>query len=203
MLNELFFKRHLEDDEVVRVYVHRHWLLGMKTLFWPSVSFLASWFVLYAAPFRTVFYAVVLWSVLSVVWWCRNFLDYYLDAWLITNHGIIDVKWYGWFHRQSKRLLYSDVQGVSYEIKGVGGTILRYGDVSVEKVSTGGIIALDAVPSPRLVETAILQNMEEYLHMKNLSDAKHVQEVLSNVISRELHLKQLEGMKPVPARKQK
>lgn len=187
-LNEWLFQRHLDDDEIITLYVHKHWLLGIKALFWPSFSFLAGWFFLYAAPIRVVFLLCALWSIGSIVWWMRNFLDYYLDAWLITDHGIIDVQWYGWFHRSSTRILYSDVQGVSYEIKGVSATLLRYGTIAVEKISTGSAVSLEQIPHPREVEAEILKNMENYLHSKNLKDAKRVQDILANVISRELSL---------------
>lgn len=177
------------------MYVHKHWMLGFKTLFWPSLSFLASWAFLYVAPFLVIFYAVAVWSVFSLVWWIRNFMDYYLDAWLLTDQAIIDVKWHGWFHRTSTRILYSDVQGVSYEIKGIASTLLRYGDIAVEKVSTGGKVWLEDIPHPRVVEMQVLNNMEHYMHTKNLKDAKRVQEILATVVAREVHLDGLQSKK--------
>jgi len=125
----------------------------------------------------------------------RNFLDYFLDVWLVTNMAIIDVKWHGWFHRTATKILFSDIQGVSYEIKGISGTLFNYGEISVEKVSTGGKVALDNVSQPRLVAAAILQNMEVYLHGKNLKDAKRIQELLTGVVSRELSLGELKAKK--------
>ncbi|MEI8230366.1 MAG: PH domain-containing protein [Candidatus Peregrinibacteria bacterium] len=191
--NNWLFNRHLDDDERITLYVHKHWLLGVKVLFWPTFAFLAGWFFLYAAPIRPVLLICTLWSIGSIVWWIRNFLDYYLDAWLITDHGIIDVQWFGWFHRSSTRILYSDVQGVSYEIKGIAATFLRYGTIAVEKISTGSAVSLEKVPHPRAIEAEILKNMENYLHSKNLKDAKRVQDILANVISRELSLEDMKG----------
>lgn len=194
-LNRWFFKKHLEDDEEVRLYVHTHWRLGLQRLFWPTVAFVASWAFLAIAPFLMIFYIVAVLSVCSLVWWMRNFLDYFLDAWLVTNQAIIDVKWYGWFHRTATKILFSDIQGVSYEIKGISGTLFRYGTITVEKVSTGGMVSLENVSRPRLVAGAILQNMEQYLHGKNLKDAKRIQEILSDVVSRELSLGELKSKK--------
>ncbi|HBH20340.1 MAG TPA: hypothetical protein DEB30_02365 [Candidatus Peribacter riflensis] len=190
-LNHWCFQKHLEDDEEVRLYVHTHWRLGLQHLFWPSVSFVASWTFLAIAPFLMIFYVVAVWSVLSLVWWMRNFLDYFLDVWLITDRAIIDVQWHGWFHRSATKILFSDIQGVTYEIKGISGTLFRYGTITVEKVSTGGTVSLDNVSQPRLVAAAILANMEAYLHGKNLKDAKRIQELLSGVVSRELSLGEL------------
>lgn len=191
-LNKRLFSGHLEDDEILHLVLHKHWILGLKYLFWPSVSFVACWVLLYQAPYKTVFYIISLWSVVSLVWWLRNFFDYYLDAWIITDVGIIDVEWHGWFHRQSSRVLYSDIQGVSYEIQGVTNTLLRYGTIGVEKISTGSAISLDSVPKPRKIEGVILKNMEAYMHTRNLKDSTHVQDILTGIIAREVQLQDFE-----------
>lgn len=194
-LNQWLFAKHLEDDEEVRVYVHTHWRLGLRHLFWPSVAFAAAWIFLVIAPFLMIFYVVAVAAMLSLVWWARNFLDYYLDAWLITDQAIIDVAWHGWFHRTATKILYSDIQGVSYETKGISGTFFKYGTISVEKVSTGALVSMENVSRPREIAAAILRNMELYLHGKNLKDAKHIQELLSSVVSRELSLNELKPKK--------
>jgi hypothetical protein len=127
------------------------------------------------------------------MWWLRQFFNYYLDAWIITDQGIIDLNWVGWFHRQSARVLYSDIQGVSYEINGVLATLLKYGDISVEKISTGTAISLPYVHKPKIVESLILKNMEEYLHKKNIKNSKHVQEILSAFVAEQAQLKDAES----------
>ncbi len=191
-LNSMLFNRHLNDDEEVTEIVHKHWMLGIKHMFLPILSFLIAWLVLYVAPFMVVFYISALWAMVSIVWLIRNFFDYYLDAWIIMDSGIIDVAWHGWFHRESTRVLYSDIQGVSYEIQGIIPTVLKYGTVSVEKISTGSTVDLEFVSNPRRVESLILGNMELYLHGKNLKDAKHVQELLGAIVAREVQLEDYE-----------
>ncbi|MBM3228024.1 PH domain-containing protein [Candidatus Peribacteria bacterium] len=191
--NIRLFRRHLEEDETLVTITHRHWLMGARSLFWPVLAFVAGILLLIAAPYRSVAIGVGMWSSCVLLWLVRNFLDYYLDAWIITDQAIIDVAWFGWFHRESSRVLFSDIQGVSYEIKGVLPTLLRYGTISVEKISTGASISLDTVPRPRKVEAVILRCMEEYLHSKNLKDAKQVQELLSSVLARELQQRELQG----------
>lgn len=187
-MNQRLFNRHLESEETVIRVVHRHWFLGLRHLFWPTITFCVFTALLLTSLKAEVLYVVG--SLLGVVtiWWFRNFFDYYLDAWIITDTGIIDVEWHGWFHRQSARVLYSDIQGVSYEIQGILNTVLRYGTIGVEKVSTGTEISMDNVSNPRKVEAVILKNMEDYLHKRNLKDSKAVQDILSSVIARELQL---------------
>jgi hypothetical protein len=188
-LDATLFTGHLEEEEQVQMIVHKHWLMGLRALFWPTVTFIALWWFLFAAPYLSIFYAIALLNIATLVWWARDFLDYYLDAWIITDQGVIDVEWHGWFHRQSARVLYSDIQGVSYEIQGILGTLLKFGTISMEKISTGSAISMEYVPRPREVEKVILRNMESYLHTKNLKDAKHVQEVLAEVVAREFQLR--------------
>ncbi len=192
MFDSALFGQHLEDDEKVTVVVHKHWLIGVKELVFPTISVLLGLGFLSVARTTVAFYIVASWVGMSLVWWMRNFFDYYLDAWIVTNEGIIDLEWHGWFHRQASRILYSDIQGVSYEIKGVIGTILRYGELSVEKISTGAAVSLPNVPRPRSVEAVILKNMEAYLHTKNMKDSKHVQEILAGIVAGQVQMKAME-----------
>ncbi|PIP65532.1 hypothetical protein COU77_02450 [Candidatus Peregrinibacteria bacterium CG10_big_fil_rev_8_21_14_0_10_49_16] len=192
MLRNFFFGRHIDEDEELIAVIHKHWLLGAKALFWPTLSILLTVFVLSQLPTKLMFYLAALWTMISLVWWIRNFFDYYLDAWLITDSGIIDIEWFGWFHRRSTRILFSDIEGVSYEISGIGATLLRYGTVSIERISSGEEVELEYVPHPREVEGIILDQMEEYLNQKNLKDSKHVQEILANLVSNQLQLEDME-----------
>lgn len=175
--------------------VHKHWLIGIKFLFWPLVTiaalFVLALYLLSKNSSPLVYYVVSGAEVLSLVWLLRNFFDYYLDAWIITNTGIIDIAWHGWFHRESSRVLYSDIQGVSYEIHGVLNTVMRFGTISVEKISTGNSISIDDVKSPRKIEAAIFKAMEDYLYTKNLKDADAIKDILVNVVARENQKKDL------------
>lgn len=188
MLDDFLFKKHLEDDETVSQIVHQYWTVGLQYLFWPSIAFLAGWLFLAVAPSRLVLIFVSCWTLFTLIWWARSFLDYYLDAWVITDHGIIALEWMGWFHRQSTRILYSDIQGVSYEIKGIVATLSRMGTLSIEKISTGASVSIENVRDPKRIEVLVLRNMEAYLHAKNLKNATHVQELLSEFVAEKYQL---------------
>ena len=191
VLSSYFFKKHLEEDERLLQVIHKYWLLGVKSVFWPTIFVALDLWLLSINHARGVVVITAILGVIFIIWWVRNFLDYYLDAWLVTDHGIIDIAWFGWFHRQSTRILYSDLEGVSYEIKGVLGTLLRYGTVSVEKISTGSAVELPYVYRPKKVELDILKNMENYMHSKNLKDSKQVQELLAALVTEQMQLKEM------------
>lgn len=189
MFDSVLFSKHLEDDETVQMIVHQHWSVGARVLSLPVISFIAFFSMLALSTTRTGLVVGGSLTLISLLWFLRNFFDYYLDTWIVTNHGVIDLEWRGWFHRQSARVLYSDIQGVSYEIHGLLGTIFRFGTVSIEKISTGSAISLLHVPHPRRVEACILQNMETYLHHKNMKNEKHVQELLAGFVAEHLQMK--------------
>jgi hypothetical protein len=192
LVGQRHFRRHVDEEEEIIMVVHKHWLLGFKYLFWPILAFAFSWALFVFAPYKFIFYVAALASIGTMVWALRSFYDYYLDAWIITDQGIIDVEWHGWFHRQSTRVLYSDIQGISYEIQGVLGTFMRFGAISVEKISTGSVFSMDSVKNPRAIEALILQAMEGYLRGKNLGDEKHVKDILAQLVAREVNLEQFE-----------
>ncbi|OGJ56948.1 hypothetical protein A3H22_04435 [Candidatus Peribacteria bacterium RIFCSPLOWO2_12_FULL_55_15] len=192
MLDRLLFIRHLEPDEELQKIVHKHWIVILIAILWPSASFLLAIVTIALLPYRPIVLFTGCWATISIIWWIRNFFDEYLDAWIITDRAIIDVEWFGWFHRKSTRILYSDIEGVSYEIQGILATLFRYGTVNIERIANGQIVSLDYVPHTRRVEGIILRSMEEYLHSKNLKDATHVQDILSVIVAEQLQLSDIE-----------
>jgi len=192
VLDKTFFAGYLDDDEEILTVLHKHWLFGFKSLWFPTIVFLGVASILYVVRAKAVIYGVALAEVGVGIWWIRNFLDYFLDAWIVTDHGIIDLEWKGWFHRTAARILYSDVQGVSYEIHGVLGTLINYGDMSLEKISTGATITMHYVKRPKKMTALILKAMEKYLHTKNLKDAKTVQGILAEFVASSMQKKELQ-----------
>jgi hypothetical protein len=192
VLRKFFFSRHLDDEEKIVLVVQKHWLLGVKALYAPTLVFIAVWSMLYFSRTDYVLYGVLLAALGVAIWWIRNFMDYYLDAWLITNKGIIDLEWHGWFHRTSSRVLYSDLEGVEYEVKGIFGTLLNYGEMTIEKISTGGGITMPYVKRPRRVESAILGAMEAYMLKKNMKDATTVQNILAEFVASTMQKREVE-----------
>ena len=191
MLQKTLFGKHLDDDETLVRVVHKHWLLGVRALVWPTAWLAGDALLALAFPTKAMFVLCGVFAIVFAVWWLRNFFDYFLDAWIVTDEGIIDVAWHGWFHRESSRILYSDIQGVSYEIKGIAGTLLQTGVISVEKISTGESVSLESVKRPKKIESLLLSNQEKYLHKKNLRDGKEVQKMLASILADQMNMKEL------------
>lgn len=189
MLERLFL-RHLEDDEPLYMVVHKHWIYGIKDLIVPIAVAACSWGLLYIVPVRLIFYGVLLLNIAVFVWFLRNFFDYYLDAWIITDRSVIDVEWHGWFHRQSTRIDFTSIEGVSYEIQGVLGTILRYGTVTVERIGSGTTVSIDHVKKPKDVESSILACQEACIRTKNMKDSSAVKDIIAEIVAERMHIKE-------------
>ena len=191
MLERMFYK-HLEEDEELYLVIHKYWFVGLKTLLLPASGLLASFVLLYNAPLRSVAILIALIDIALILWFLRNFLDYFLDAWIITNSAVIDVEWHGWFHRQSTRIDYSSIEGVSYEIIGVMGTLLRYGTVTIEKISSGATVSLDYVKNPKDVESSILACQEACVRSKNMKDSSIVKDIIAEIVAERMYLHEQE-----------
>ncbi len=194
MLQHFFFGKHLDDEEQIILIVQKNWFCGVKVLYAPTFVFIALWTTLYFVRKMAILYGLSLASIGILIWWMRNFLDYYLDAWIVTNMGVIEIQWHGWFHRSSSRVLYSDIQGIGYDIHGILGTLFQVGTVSIEKVSTGSAISMEAVRKPKRVEMAVLEAMEAYMLQKNLRDATTVQNILTELVTSTLQKKHADGL---------
>jgi len=186
------FQRHLEDDEPLYLLVHKHWILSAKQLSAPFVALMITWVALYFAPIRIVALAIGIVDLAILVWALRNFLDYYLDALLITDRAVIDVEWHGWFHRESTRIDYSSIEGVSYEVKGILGTILRYGTITIERIGSGSEIEIENVKRPKEVESAILVCQAESLRAKNLKDSDAIKDILAEIVADRMQMREVE-----------
>lgn len=188
MLFKRLFTRHLEDGETLLVVVHRHWLFALRAVLWPIIAQVICVVFLVAAQHWVIQIVFGVLLVVAIEWGIRRFFDYYLDSWIVTDTSIIDTEWKGWFSRSSSRVLYSDIQGVSLEVSGLWPTVLRYGKLSVEKVSTGTSVSLPHVPRAKKVESLILRSMEAYLQKKNLQNTEHVQEILAAIVANKVQL---------------
>ncbi len=194
MLQQFFFGKHLDDDEQIIIVVQKNWFCGVRVLYIPTLVFFALWSILYFVRKLSILYGLSLASVGILIWWIRNFLDYYLDAWIVTNMGVIVIQWHGWFHRSSSRILYSDIQGIGYDIHGILGTVFQTGTVSIEKISTGSAISMESVYKPKRIEIAVLEAMEAYMLQKNLRDATTVQNILTELVTSTLQKQHADGL---------
>ena len=94
------------------------------------------------------------------------FIDYYLDTWIITNERIIDIDQRGFFSRMVAEQRLSRVQDVASEVKGIGSTIFKYGNVYVQTAGETQRFNFEDVPNPEGIRDLIIKLAEFRKHKK-------------------------------------
>lgn len=94
------------------------------------------------------------------VFFYREFLDYYLDVWMVTNHRILSIELQGFFNRVISEHKLFRIQDVTTEQKGFLANIFNYGEVYIQTAGTQQRFIFEQVPDPNKVSRQIVQLIE-------------------------------------------
>lgn len=90
-----------------------------------------------------------------------QFVDYYLDIWVVTNDRTIDIEQHGLFHRTITELDLFRIQDVTTQVNGLFKTIFNYGDVVVKTASSTSNIVFYNVPAPNQIREDLIRLADE------------------------------------------
>ncbi|OGL72224.1 hypothetical protein A3D69_03920 [Candidatus Uhrbacteria bacterium RIFCSPHIGHO2_02_FULL_54_11] len=90
-----------------------------------------------------------------------DFVDYYLDTWIITTGRIINVEQHGLFRRTASELNLSSIQDATSEISGPLQTFFKYGNVFVQTAAERERFHLKDIPHAEEVKETIMHLSEE------------------------------------------
>ena len=115
----------------------------------------------------TVFPLVVLlgstYALFAYLFFYIQFLDYYLELWIVTNDRIIDINQRGLFNREIVELELFRIQDITSEVKGAVATVLHYGDLHITTASSTDFITFRQIPKPEMIREALIQLADEDL----------------------------------------
>lgn len=94
----------------------------------------------------------------------HNFIDYYLDVWVVTNERLLNIEQKGFFSRVIAEIRYYRVQDVASEVKGIISTLFNYGDVTVQTAGTQPRFTMKQVPNAHAVARRIHTLLEADQH---------------------------------------
>jgi len=99
----------------------------------------------------------------------QQFLDYWLDMWIMTNRRIINIEQRGLFSRTVSELRLYRVQDVTAEINGFAHSMLDFGVVYIQTAGEKEYFAFEDVPHPNQIAKDILalaeKDREEHLEL--------------------------------------
>src|SRR3990167_2641103 len=101
--------------------------------------------------FASVFYLSV------YLFFYGQFIDFYLDLWIVTNDRIVDIEQHGLFSRSISELDLYNIQDVTVEISGFFHTMFKYGDLHVKTASDNSQVIFRDIPNPNEVRQALIE----------------------------------------------
>lgn len=158
-----------KPGEKTVIFLRRHWfvpagiiLLLLFLLITPvGVYYLISWQAVWilthpvAAPLLILvasLYYLAIW-----VYSFSEFIDYYLDIWIVTNERIINIEQLGLFARVASELNLADVQDVTSEVHGIFRTFFDFGEVHIQTAAETTRFIFKQIKQPELVKRQIIQ----------------------------------------------
>jgi len=160
------------ENEKIILFLRRHWFIFLMRIIFILVA-IAGLVLIYFflnslnENFReSEFYNLLLfgeslatlfvWNFFFILW-----LDYYLDAWIVTDERIINIEQRGFFKRKISELKLTKIQDVTSEIIGVIPTLLDYGNIYVKTAGEKERFAFYQIPKPNYVKNVIVKLQEK------------------------------------------
>ncbi len=100
----------------------------------------------------TTIYYGFLWIILFIEW-----LDYYLDVWIITGQRILDIEQKNLFHRVASEIDLKRIQDITSTVEGPLQTFFQYGNVQVQTASENSRINLRQISHPVTVRREVME----------------------------------------------
>lgn len=162
----------LEPGEHVVLKARKHWFLFLAELL-PYAILLAFPFALpkilalvpalsnytaqfsYETPLTRAMLGVWLLLVWTLAW--SAFTRYYLNAWVLTNQRIVDIKQHGYFNREVSSLFLPRVQDVTTDVSGILPSLLGIGDIIVQSAGAVDEFRMRGIPRPEQMRDLILK----------------------------------------------
>jgi hypothetical protein len=180
-IQKYIFSDYLEDGEDILWVCHRHPVVMLKDslriLVVHGGACAVLWFFF---PQLLIIYGI--WAFVGLIRLFFVIQDWYYDAWLLTNMGIIGVEWTGFWDRSSARVEYPSVEGISYTLKGFWQTMMNYGDVTLAKFGGPSTITLKEAMNPKKMEKYVLKYQEKFMTSKNFQDQEVLKQLLSDLV---------------------
>lgn len=166
----------LEPGEHVVLQARKHWFLFLGELLpfaiiavipfalpkiLPLVPPLAQYAELfdYSAPVMRAGLGVWLLIVWTGAW--GTFTKYFLNAWVLTNQRIVNIKQRRFFSREVSSLFLSRIQDVTTNVTGILYSLLGIGNIKAQTAAEDVEFVMRGIPRPEQMRDLILKYVPE------------------------------------------
>lgn len=170
-----------KPNEHVLMFLRRHWIAVVKiiivNLFLAIIPLV---FYIGVANYTTildtdVYFALFVLLVSAfylfvVLFAFSNFVDYYLDVWIVTNQRVINIEQKGLFSREVSEKELGMMQDITSDVEGFWATVLNYGNVYIQTAAETERFNFKEVPFADEVARRISNLVTEYKKLE-----KHIE----------------------------
>jgi hypothetical protein len=153
-----YFSHELKEDEEILMVVRKHWFTfarpGIKIVVILLVPFILAPFLLSSMIGAIVFLSLML---AGIVYAAYEFINWYLDTFIITNIRIIDIDQHGLFRRTVSEAELANIQDVTYSVNGFFPTLLNFGTCSIQTAGAKNVIEMENVHQPHALQEELLR----------------------------------------------
>lgn len=90
----------------------------------------------------------------------QNFMDYYLDIWIVTTKRVLNIEQTGLFARTVSELRLYRIQDVTSTVNGFLHTILDYGNMEIQTAGEKVRFVFEQIPHPTAISKSVLEYAE-------------------------------------------
>lgn len=167
-------------NERIMLSLRRHWFvlfkLVVQTIIFVSIPIIFYIFVKIEAPLvlegELIRPLIILgFSIYYLFIWMflfNNFIDYYLDIWIVTTERIINIEQKNLFNRTISEKDLARMQDITSEVKGILPTFLNFGTVYIQTAGTTERFEFKEVPNAPEVTQQILKIAQNHQKKKQL-----------------------------------
>lgn len=155
------------------MFLRRHWIVPLKLIL-TSLCLAAIPIIFYVLLVNLTTYfedpnVIALTTILASAYYLfvilftfTNFVDYYLDAWIVTNMRIINIEQRGLFSRVISEKDLETMQDITANVTGFLPTLLQYGDIHIQTAGRKENFIFKEVPFANEVAQRISNFVAEY-----------------------------------------
>lgn len=92
--------------------------------------------------------AVILWYLLVLSYLLTNFLHWYFNIYIVTDKHLVDIDFHNLLSRDKTEVRLDDVQSARSSLKGIFGSLFKFGDVIIKTAADRQDISFSSIPNP-------------------------------------------------------
>jgi len=195
----MYTKHHFPNqkpNEQVLLFYRRHWvnvarilLSGLVFLLIPIIFYIyfaRNYDYIDNEIFRGIYILINSAFILFIILFTfTNFIDYYLDVWIVTNMRVINIEQKGLFAREMSEKDLGRMQDITADVKGFWATLLNYGDIHIQTAGEEQRFIFKEIPraeeATRQISNLVSEyrraNPEVYAYRKEKQDTEEIEAI--------------------------